>query len=272
MTATIAFLMIAGAWTVRAHWSGVTTMVTSNIEAGRRAVESGRRTLGNARNVKAKGIAPGAGSTATLNQSTGRLQVESNPAGARVLIDGRDRGETPLTVEDLAVGSHKVIIRAAEGSVQRTVAITAAHTTQVNEAIFSGWLHVSSPIELQMSEGQRAIRLDDSNQALLAPGSHEVRFENRALGFHEVHRVEVRPGDTTSISLEPRPSPLSVTASEAATVSIDDERVGETPLVDYPVKIGTRDVTVTSASGDVRRQTITVTVQPARVDVDFSKP
>jgi len=115
------------------------------------------------------------------------------------------------------------------------------------------------------------IRLDDSNQVLLAPGSHQVRFENRALGFVEVRRVHVEPGGTASIAFDPPPSLLSVTTTEPAAVTIDGEAVGEAPLADYPVKIGTRDLTVTSASGEVRRQTITMTVQPVHVDVDFAK-
>jgi hypothetical protein len=38
----------------------------------------------------------------------GRLLVRSTPAGARVFIDGRDTGETPATIRDLAPGPHRV--------------------------------------------------------------------------------------------------------------------------------------------------------------------
>ena len=40
----------------------------------------------------------------------GRLQVDSNPPGAQVVVDGRDRGTTPLTLTDLPVGSHVVVL------------------------------------------------------------------------------------------------------------------------------------------------------------------
>ena len=49
-------------------------------------------------------------------------------------------------------------------------------------------------------------------------------------------------------------------------------QVGETPLTEYAVPVGTRDVTVTSASGQVRHQTITLKVKPTQIEVDFSKP
>ena len=131
---------------------------------------------------------------------------------------------------------------------------------------------MSAPFEIQISEGRKSITLDDSNQVLLAPGPHDVRFENRALGLREVRHLDIRPGETTAVSLATPVSHLTVTASEPATVAIDGKQVGETPLTEFAVPVGTRDVTVTSASGEVRHQTMTVKVEPAHIDVDFSKP
>jgi hypothetical protein len=131
---------------------------------------------------------------------------------------------------------------------------------------------VSAPFDIQISEGRRSITLDDSSQVLLAPGPHDLRIENRALGLREVRHVDIRPGETTAVSLEMPMSHLTITASEPATVSIDGQQVGETPLTDYQVPLGTRDIAVTSASGVVRHQTITVKVPPTHIEVDFSRP
>jgi hypothetical protein len=256
-------------WTVRGHWSGVRTTVSANLAAGRQAVNAQRQAFTQPRTADAPSAS--VASAPTIATRGGRLQVDSNPPGARVLIDGRERGVTPLTVDGLALGSHKVLIRGEEGSVQRTISIGSTGSVQLNEAIFSGWLHVSSPVDIQISEGRRPIILDDSNQVLLAPGPHDVRLENRALGIHQVRHVDIRPGETTALALDVAVSHLSVMASEQATVAIDGEVVGETPLADHAVHVGTRDVTVTSASGDVRRQTMTITVQPAHLNIDFSK-
>jgi len=43
-------------------------------------------------------------------RATGRVNVRSTPAGARVSVDGRDVGATPLTLDTLAPGSHVVRI------------------------------------------------------------------------------------------------------------------------------------------------------------------
>ena len=203
---------------------------------------------------------------------TGGLRVQSTPVGARVLVDGRDRGATPLTIDDLAAGSHALVLESADGSVRQTVAITPQHSVEIDAAIYAGWLHVSSPIEVDVAEAGRGIPIDERNQVMLPPGPHVLRFENRALGFSDVQHVDIEPGITTSVLVAPPPSTISVTATLPADVLIDGERAGETPLVNYPTDIGTREVTIRAATGAVRRKTITVTVNPAHLEIDFSKP
>ena len=198
--------------------------------------------------------------------------MDSDPPGAHVLVDGKERGLAPLAIDGLSIGSHTVTIHGEKGTVERTVAITAARTTQVNEAIYSGWLHISSPIELQIVDNDHGVRLDDRNQVLLSAGEHALTLSNKALGFAETRSVNVTPGGTASISIEPPPAMLTVTSSEPAQVSIDGEMVGEAPLTDHPTRIGTRDVQVRNASGVTRFSTITLTMSGARLDIDFSKP
>jgi hypothetical protein len=61
----------------------------------------------------------------------GRILVRSTPAGARVLVDGRDAGVTPLTMRELPQGSHTVrVMRDGFVTADRRVAITAARPAQ----------------------------------------------------------------------------------------------------------------------------------------------
>ena len=57
---------------------------------------------------------------------SGWLLVRTNPPGASVTIDGQDRGETPLSLQNVAFGSHHVEVR-YDGyeSVSRDVRLTA---------------------------------------------------------------------------------------------------------------------------------------------------
>ena len=55
---------------------------------------------------KPAGSRSGAGGPAAT--ATGGLLIESRPTGATVVIDGKPRGTTPLTVEAMAPGNHRV--------------------------------------------------------------------------------------------------------------------------------------------------------------------
>jgi hypothetical protein len=61
----------------------------------------------------------------------GRLLVRSTPAGARVFVDGREVGVTPVTMRDLGRGAHAVrIVREGYRTAERRVAITGARPAQ----------------------------------------------------------------------------------------------------------------------------------------------
>jgi PEGA domain len=74
------------------------------------------------------------------------------------------------------------------------------------------------------------------------------------------------------VSILPPRSYLSISANEPAEVWLDGEPVGQTPLLDLPADVGTREVRLRNAAGVERRRTIIVTVAPVTVDVDFSAP
>jgi len=246
-----------------------TAPLTADLAPGHHAVQF-RRSRG-VRNMEIDVVGGGA-TTTRLDWDalqTGRLMARSDPPGATVLVDGKDRGVTPLTLEDVTLGSHTVVLQSGDGTVRRTVTVTADRAAVVTESIFAGFLKLFAPFELQVTEGTRAIRLDDQHQAMLPPGVHELRFENTALGYSDTRRIEVQPGQTTSLSLVPSPSLLTVVASTASTVIIDGQQVGETPLTNHPIALGTRDIIVRSAAGEERRFTRTVTVAPVSIDVNF---
>jgi hypothetical protein len=62
---------------------------------------------------------------------TGGLEIRSEPAGARVTIDGQPRGSTPVTIRDLAPGDHQVVLEAGGRKVTQTVRIDAGITAQL---------------------------------------------------------------------------------------------------------------------------------------------
>ena len=217
----------------------------------------------------------GASSTAgggVPRKTTGELRVSSAPAGAQVRVDGKPRGVTPVTVTDLSAGTHAVEIQSSSGTVRKSATVVAGQTAEISEEIFSGWVAVFAPFDVAITEGTRALRLDDRNQVMLPAGPHDLVFANRDLGFEHTRHVEVKPGEISRISIVPPRSTIAVTASEAAQVQIDGAPAGATPLAGQPIDLGTHQVVVRSAGGSERRFTVTITVKPYSLDVDFSKP
>ena len=207
--------------------------------------------------------------SASARKAAGNVRVTTTPAGARVTVDGKSRGVTPVTVGDLSPGNHEVTLESSAGTVRRTVTVAANQTVQLEESIFSGWLAVYAPFEIVISESNRVLRPDERGQILLPPGLHDLRVSNRTLGYEAMRNVEVKPGATTNLRVTPEPSKLTVTSPEPAEVWIDGTKVGDTPLNSAPVPLGTHDVLVKRAGGAERRYTITVGVKPFTLNADF---
>jgi serine/threonine-protein kinase len=58
--------------------------------------------------------------------------VETRPPGARVVVDGRDRGATPLTLSDVPAGTHAVRLeRPGYQTISTTVRVDARTRARV---------------------------------------------------------------------------------------------------------------------------------------------
>ena len=70
--------------------------------------------------------------TAETKPATGSLSVNSNPSGATVLIDGKERGTTPVEVSNLTLGKHqlKVQMQGYEDLTQ-TVTVKEGQTSEL---------------------------------------------------------------------------------------------------------------------------------------------
>jgi hypothetical protein len=206
---------------------------------------------------------------ATPGSGPGTLHVTTTPPGAQVSVDGKPRGVTPLTLADLSVGHHEVVLKGEGGTLQRTVTIAANQTATIDEGIFSGFVAVYTPFDVTITEGGRVLTADDRHQIMLPAGIHELRMTNRALAYVTTHKVEIKPGETTNLQLTPEPSTVTVTATSAAEVWLDGTRLGDTPLNGAAVPLGEHEIVVRRSSGGERRFTVTVGAKPFTLNVEF---
>jgi hypothetical protein len=208
----------------------------------------------------------------------GQMSITTEPAGARVTIDGQSRGISPITVTDLTAGDHTVTVANDVGSVERKVTVSADGTASLMFSLakpsgpVGGWLSISSPFEVEVVENADVIGGSGSSRIMVAAGRHDVVLSNTALGFRETRRIDVAPGKTTAIRVDPPKASISVNARPWAEVSVDGASVGQTPIANLPVSIGSHELVFRHPQLGERRQTVSVTARgPNRIAVDLTK-
>ena len=203
---------------------------------------------------------------------TGRVIITSVPADARVTIDGREYGSTPLTVDDLAAGSYTLLLESRVGAVRRTMTIHPGETTTVSEPIYAGWIAVFSPVRLEIFERGRPIGTSEDGRIMVSPGTHELLLINERFAYRSVLTLDVGPGDVAAHTIELPTGVVTIRAEPWAEIIIDGEPVGRTPLESIDVPIGTRQIGFTHPDLGDKRAILTVTLAaPLDLHMDMSR-
>jgi hypothetical protein len=210
--------------------------------------------------------------------STGSLLVQSDPAGARVAIDGVEHGVAPVNVSDLAPGEHEVVLIGSAGvPVKQKVVIQAGVTSSVLAPVstaapgpVSGWIAVKAPVTMDIREGGRLLGTSDSDKIMLAAGKHDIQFVNDTLGYTARRSVLVPAGRILSLPIELPQGVINLNATPWAEVWIDGRRIGETPIGNFPITIGPHEVVFRNPQLGEKHQAVSVTLSaPVRLSVDM---
>ena len=210
---------------------------------------------------------------------TGSLRVETQPAGAKVLVDGTDRGVAPVTVTDLLPGDHEVILQTPIASARHVVNVQAGGTASIVTPVasaattagpVSGWLTVKAPFSLEIREEGRIIGTTDADKVMLAAGKHDLELVNETLGYRSTRSVQVLPGKVERIAIDLPKGIVHLNATPWAEVWVDGQRVGETPIGNLSIPIGSHEVVFRHPQFGEKRHAISVTAgAPTRVSVDM---
>ena len=143
---------------------------------------------------------PGANQSSISNHQSsmippGRLLVRSTPAGARVTVDGRDSGVTPIAVRELANGTHHVVVtRDGYAPTERRVVITASRPAQsITVALDRMNASATSGAEPEPAGG--AERFVGTLQVDSRPTGAKVFVDGRLVGSTPVSVGNVRAGE-----------------------------------------------------------------------------
>ena len=212
--------------------------------------------------------------------TSGQLQVRTEPAGARVVIDGTPRGTSPVTVADLSPGEHTVLLESDRGSVKQVVAIEAGITASLmvpltgaaDGAPVSGWIAVTAPADVQVFENRRLLGPSQSDRLMVSAGRHDIEIVNETLGYRAARTVQVSPGKVTPIRIDFPKGAIALNAVPWAEVWVDGEKVGDTPIGNLSLAIGSHEIVFRHPDLGEQRHAATVTLNsPARLSVDMRK-
>ena len=136
----------------------------------------------------------------------------------------------------------------------------------------SGWISVEAPAEVRVFEDTRLLGTSQSDRIMVSAGRHELEIVNEALAYRVTRSVTVPPGKVSVIRLEWPKGSLAVNAQPWAEVWMNGERIGETPIGNIAVPIGTHDLIFRhpQLGEQVVRATVTASTT-ARVSVDMRK-
>ena len=119
-----------------------------------------------------------------IGQQTGTLAVESHPAGAAILIDGIERGTSPIALA-LTPGRHEVVAKSALGMGRTSLDIAIGQQHKVVVALEFGTDPGSIDISTDPPGAQ--VRLDGEDRGRspvsldeVAPGEHVLHVEHGA--------------------------------------------------------------------------------------------
>jgi hypothetical protein len=217
---------------------------------------------------------------APLAPPTGQIDIRTTPPGAAVTIGGSRRGVTPLIISDLAPGRHTIQIADGQGgSVSRSVTVEAGITANVSVALettppppTTGAIAITAPSPVDIFENGRLLGSSQSGRLTLPVGAHQLEIVNQALGYRIMRTVQVAAGSNAPIALEFPKGTLALNAIPWAEVFVDGEKVGDTPIGNLPVSLGTHEVVFRNPELGEQRMTATVTLTaPTRLSVDLRK-
>jgi hypothetical protein len=215
---------------------------------------------------------------AALAATATELRVRTEPLGASVTVDGRLVGQSPVSVTDLSPGSHTVMLQHAAGSATEQVLLEAGKTASLfvplaprtSTAPTAGWIAVKAPANVQLFENGRFLGSNQIERIMMPAGRHQLSLVNEALGYQEQRTVTVTPGQTAVINATWPTGSLAINAVPWAEAFVNGASVGETPIGNIQVPIGSHEIVFRHPQlGEHRRSVVVTTREIAKVGIDL---
>ncbi|MFH0900094.1 MAG: PEGA domain-containing protein [Pseudomonadota bacterium] len=193
----------------------------------------------------------------TIQQVTGgNIKVVCDVEGAEVWLDGELKGKTPVTLESVASGSHRLAVK-VQGYTpfEDQVSVDAGSATIVKASLTkiaaappppsTGLLKIVSPVP------EAKVFIDGASAGTVPverevpAGEHFVTVQQTGYAVFE-EKVQVAAGQVASVTAALRAigSLRFLSSVDSAEVVLDGEVIGRTPLFKEDIDVGEHVVTV----------------------------
>jgi hypothetical protein len=136
----------------------------------------------------------------------------------------------------------------------------------------SGGFRVSSSIPLYVLDGERVIGSSVDGPIMATAGRHEFDFVNSVIGYRTRRVVDIKPGQIAALAVAVPNGNLNINAQPWASVWIDGNPVGETPLGNLSVVPGEHEIVFRHPQlGERRERTIVRPDVETRVAVTLQR-
>ncbi|AFL95915.1 hypothetical protein containing PEGA domain [Thermococcus cleftensis] len=200
--------------------------------------------------------------SAALKPKPGTLGVTSEPAGAKVYVNGTYIGTTPVQGYSLSPGIYRVKVTMTDyQAYEKVITVEPGQEYRISARLTPSWgvLKVNS----NPSGAEVYINGDAAGKTPLElkldPGTYTVRLSIEGYEDYE-DSIEVRAGETAEVSANLDPIGYLTVLSEpsGAEVYLGDTYIGNTPLTGYKVRAGTYWVTIKKEGYDVYKTLVEV--------------
>lgn len=230
---------------------------------------------------------------------TGTLAISTEPPGAEASVDGALRGSTPLTLT-LPSGPHRVELRGRYGDVRSIpVTITAgaevAQYVELSQQILAlpavdsavatlpapaaveagpvaGWISLKTRFDLLVYENGQLLGSSETERIMVPAGKHDLELVGDGVGYRSSRSVQVAAGKVATIGIEAPSGTLAINAIPWAEVWVDGEKIGETPIGNLLLPIGSHEIVFRHPElGEHRRPALVTLKSATRISADLRK-
>jgi len=213
---------------------------------------------------------------------TGLLKVVCNVPGAEVYVDGERKGVCPAAVRGLIPGDHIVVVK-SKGYITKSVpfkivvnqqSLVTVDLEKAKEKLPVGTVRIQSdqPDAMVMMDGKRLGKAPMELKNVRV-GLHIVKVEKAGFLSHE-EKFTLKKGQAHTITaLLKQGGQLKITSSPSgATIWIDTKPIGQTPMMEKVLTVGTYNVEVELNGYHREKRSITIKGgRPIAIHLDLEK-